>query len=180
MRYAILSGSHGPHLEVIKAYLPANYHVVHVDPNGQGILIAGEDDHGWTLDDYVIPRFGSGLIACREVFPVFMSENPNTGPGYCMDVPNEWMKVQMPESLIGEMQERTNANLVEVIINHEACDDLERNDETSWTCHLNPEFFLQIHGGGFTDDHAAAQLNGTLEHIFHMLDSDELSRRSNS
>jgi hypothetical protein len=30
-------------------------------------VIEGEDRMGWTLDDYVIPRFGSGLIACKEI-----------------------------------------------------------------------------------------------------------------
>lgn len=96
MRYAIISDAHD--IRVIKSYLPANYHVVHIDDNGQGLLIAGEDDHGWTLDGYVIPRFGSGLIACREVYPLFMSEDPSRGPGYCMDVPNDWMKVPIPET----------------------------------------------------------------------------------
>ncbi len=166
MRYAIIS-KHDP--DLIASYLPANYHVVHVDPNGQGTLIAGEDDHGWTLDGYVIPRFGSGLIMCREVFPVFMSETSDMGPGYCMDVPNDWMKVQMPESLITEMQERTSANLMTLIIAHEACDDLEQNDETSWTCHLNPEFF-------FRGEQSETTLNGTLENIFSMLDSNLLDR----
>jgi hypothetical protein len=160
---------------VLKAYLPANYHVVHVDPNGQGVLIAGEDDHGWTLDDYVIPRFGSGLIACREVFPVFMSEDPNRGPGYCMDVPNEWMKVQMPESVFAEKQERKNANLVQLIIAHEGCDDLERNDETSWTCSLATGFFL-MGQSGYNEN----AFDGTLEHIFYMLDSKELNREDNA
>ena len=172
MRYAILSGSHI--LDVIKSYLPANYHVVHVDPNGQGILIAGEDDHGWTLDDYVIPRFGSGLIACREVFPVFMSEHPNTGPGYCMDVPNDWMKVQMPDPVVASKQARRESNLVEVIISHEACDDLERNDETSWTCEINPGFALHR-----PYDTPITRFDGTLQQISEMLDSDQL-QRSNS
>lgn len=171
MRYAIVTAS--ADIEVIKGYLPANYHVVHIDPNGQGILIAGEDDHGWTLDGYVIPRLGSGLHACREVVPVFMGDDLNMGPGYCMDVPNEWMKVQMPESVFAEKQERTNANLVEVIISHEACDDLERNDETSWTCHLATGFFLQG-----SDEEVA--FDGTLEHIFYMLDSDHLRREGSA
>lgn len=32
-----------------------------------GFVIAGEDTAGWTLDDYVIPRYGSGLIWAMEI-----------------------------------------------------------------------------------------------------------------
>lgn len=60
----------------VAQYLPANYSVIgrtmkledsdtYIDV--QGILIAGRDNAGWTLDDYVIPRLGSGMIACSEV-----------------------------------------------------------------------------------------------------------------
>lgn len=95
MRYAIVPSSHLRSL--IESYLPANYRIVHEDDNGQGILIAGEDDHGWTLDGYVIPRFGSGLIACQEVWPVFSKGADFT---YCMDVPNDWLKVpSIPSSI---------------------------------------------------------------------------------
>jgi hypothetical protein len=31
------------------------------------VLIAGEDDHGWTLDGYVLPRLASGLMPGREI-----------------------------------------------------------------------------------------------------------------
>ncbi len=51
-------------------YLPGNYSFLGYDSNGD-ILIAGEDNHGWTLDGYVIPRLASGLIACREVTQIF-------------------------------------------------------------------------------------------------------------
>jgi hypothetical protein len=88
-----------------------------------------------------------------------------------MDVPNDWMKVPIPEST--EARDRHESNLVEVIVSHEACDDLERNDETSWTCHLNPAFFLQG-----SDDEVA--FDGTLEHIFYMLDSDHLRREGSA
>jgi hypothetical protein len=30
-------------------------------------LIEGEDNAGWTLDGYVIPRLASGLIFAKEV-----------------------------------------------------------------------------------------------------------------
>ena len=31
------------------------------------LLVEGEDHAGWTLDDYVIPRLGSGNYGCREI-----------------------------------------------------------------------------------------------------------------
>lgn len=48
----------------VRNYLPANYSVVGV--HGCVVTIEGTDDHGWTLDDYVIPRLASGLIHARE------------------------------------------------------------------------------------------------------------------
>lgn len=54
--------------EVVKDYLPSNYRVAQV--THKGIIIEGEDDHGWTLDGYVIPRLSSGLIVAREIDPV--------------------------------------------------------------------------------------------------------------
>jgi hypothetical protein len=51
-------------LDVVQDYLPTNYKAFEVP---QGILIAGYDDHGWTLDGYVIPRLASGLIAAKEI-----------------------------------------------------------------------------------------------------------------
>ena len=60
----------------VAQYLPGNYSVIgrtmELENNKtsltlMGILIAGVDDHGWTLDDYVIPRLGSGMIPCREI-----------------------------------------------------------------------------------------------------------------
>lgn len=32
-----------------------------------GFVIEGEDKSGWTLDDYVIPRYASGLIVAKEI-----------------------------------------------------------------------------------------------------------------
>ncbi len=49
----------------LKAYLPANYEVAEVTPDG--VIIEGEDFAGWTLDEYVIPRLASGLIFGREI-----------------------------------------------------------------------------------------------------------------
>ncbi|HWE82636.1 MAG TPA: hypothetical protein VG265_13385 [Gaiellaceae bacterium] len=47
------------------AYLPGNYAIV-AGLDGD-YVIAGVDSHGWTLDDYVIPRLASGLIWAREI-----------------------------------------------------------------------------------------------------------------
>ena len=60
--------------EVVAAYLPNNYKVLSVE-NGVDELegkpcraiIGGVDNAGWTLDGYVIPRLGSGLIAAKEI-----------------------------------------------------------------------------------------------------------------
>ena len=49
-------------------YLPSNYRVIGRTVDNAGTVIIGVDDHGWTLDDYVIPRLGSGLMRCEEVF----------------------------------------------------------------------------------------------------------------
>lgn len=58
----------------IKAYLPGNYEIVTErvvwdSPDGYGVVIAGVDECGWTLDDYVIPRLASGLYFAKEVTP---------------------------------------------------------------------------------------------------------------
>jgi hypothetical protein len=45
------------------------------DLNDDSVIIGGTDDHGWTLDKYVIPRLGSGLMCCDEIdlsHPVMM------------------------------------------------------------------------------------------------------------
>lgn len=48
----------------VAQYLPKNYATRLV---GDRLFIEGHDDHGWTLDGYVIPRLASALIATREV-----------------------------------------------------------------------------------------------------------------
>ena len=67
--------------EVVAAYLPANYKIVEVvtgtlketeEYSGTAgkpckVIISGIDNHGWTLDGYVIPRLGSGMIAAKEI-----------------------------------------------------------------------------------------------------------------
>lgn len=59
--------------ERIRAYLPSNYSLAHdgrVTEIGQfasGYLIVGNDNAGWTLGEYVIPRLASGMIFAKEV-----------------------------------------------------------------------------------------------------------------
>jgi len=57
--------------QAVQAYLPGNYEVVGAITSGDSVatLIAGHDVAGWTLDDYVIPRFASGLYLATEVTP---------------------------------------------------------------------------------------------------------------
>ena len=69
-RYAIVRNARTQH--EAEAYLPANYSVIWegYEPSSATRLvwvIEGEDDHGWTLDGYVIPRYASGLICCEEI-----------------------------------------------------------------------------------------------------------------
>ena len=63
-RIAIVKGARNGKWEV-EAYLPSNYEVILW--TSDGIYIAGKDNRGWTLDDYVIPRLSSGNMACREL-----------------------------------------------------------------------------------------------------------------
>ena len=51
--------------KTVAAYLPGNYKVLGMQ--GYDVLIGGTDSHGWTLDDYVIPRLGSGMMNCTEI-----------------------------------------------------------------------------------------------------------------
>lgn len=50
----------------VAALLPPRYKVIGKTLEGQ-VIIAGVDHLGWTLDAYVIPRLGSGLIYCKEL-----------------------------------------------------------------------------------------------------------------
>ena len=64
-RYARVNISHSGQADDVAAYLPSNYEVSEVRPDH--VIIEGEDNAGWTLDDYVIPRLGSGLYVAREI-----------------------------------------------------------------------------------------------------------------
>jgi hypothetical protein len=67
-RYAFIGLPAGDQ-ERLERYLPGNYRVAgRLSFEGRsGFLIEGRDDHGWTLDDYVLPRLSSGLIGGREL-----------------------------------------------------------------------------------------------------------------
>lgn len=67
LRRAVVARSSigGPTGEVVANYLPHNYKVTEVTETE--VRIAGHDNAGWTLDEYVIPRLGSGMISAREV-----------------------------------------------------------------------------------------------------------------
>jgi hypothetical protein len=58
-------GWSGDGVATVERYLPANYEVIL--NNDHGIVVGGEDHCGWTLDDYVLPRLGSGLIWGQEI-----------------------------------------------------------------------------------------------------------------
>lgn len=72
-RYAVvaLAKNADPKVESerIARYMPGNYEVLGVGTldEYQAVVIGGEDNAGWTLDDYVLPRLGSGLYLGREI-----------------------------------------------------------------------------------------------------------------
>ena len=45
--------------DAVADYLPSGYKVI--AKTSRTVWIEGEDDHGWTLDGYVLPRLASGL-----------------------------------------------------------------------------------------------------------------------
>jgi hypothetical protein len=67
-RYAIVTNARTA--GEVTSYLPSNYSVVAAilgrDERTE-FLIGGHDVAGWTLDSYVIPRLGSGLMHAREI-----------------------------------------------------------------------------------------------------------------
>ncbi len=54
----------------VAQYLPNNFKVLGRTLDNTGTIIVGVDDHGWSLDKYVIPRLGSAMIHCEEVFEI--------------------------------------------------------------------------------------------------------------
>lgn len=69
MSVRIAIASTGKSKEVAQ-YLPNNYQVLGRTLDNTGTIIVGVDDHGWTLDQYVIPRLASGMIHCEEVVEI--------------------------------------------------------------------------------------------------------------
>ena len=67
MRIAI---AHTGKSKDVARYLPNNFQVLGRTLDNTGTIIVGVDDHGWSLDAYVIPRLGSALISCEEVFEI--------------------------------------------------------------------------------------------------------------
>jgi len=67
MRIAI---AHTGKSKDVAQYLPKNFQVLGRTLDNSGTIIVGVDDHGWSLDAYVIPRLGSALISCEEVFEI--------------------------------------------------------------------------------------------------------------
>lgn len=69
MRFAIVTGARDA--KELWAYLPGNFAVLGGGPvktyRDAVYVIGGSDSQGWTLDDYVIPRLGSGNIGAREI-----------------------------------------------------------------------------------------------------------------
>jgi len=56
--------------KTVARYLPNNFQVLGRTLDNTGTIIVGVDDHGWTLDQYVIPRLGTAMIHCEEVFEI--------------------------------------------------------------------------------------------------------------
>ena len=54
----------------VAQYLPSNFRVLGRSLDNSKTIIIGVDDHGWSLDAYVIPRLGSALIHCEEVMEI--------------------------------------------------------------------------------------------------------------
>ena len=81
-RYAVVRGL-GITADKVAAYLPSNYRVEGVSTMNEScgdeypvVVISGVDSHGWTMEKYVVPRLGSGMMAATEIdlsHPVMMT-----------------------------------------------------------------------------------------------------------
>ena len=68
MKFAVVKNARDA--KQLWAYLPENYRIIGGDigwPGKPVYVIAGTDEAGWTLADYVIPRLASGLIFATEL-----------------------------------------------------------------------------------------------------------------
>ena len=50
----------------VARYLPSNFKIIGTTENGR-FIVAGRDVAGWTVEDYIIPRLASGLIASETL-----------------------------------------------------------------------------------------------------------------
>lgn len=57
----------GASANTVARFLPHNFIVIGEDAERGWVIFEGEDSHGWTLEDYVLPRLASGLIFPVEV-----------------------------------------------------------------------------------------------------------------
>lgn len=62
------------HARRVAAYLPSNYSIVDGDDN-KFVVIVGMDSMGWTAEDYVIPRLGSGCMVGKVVMTIPVTED---------------------------------------------------------------------------------------------------------
>lgn len=55
--------------DAVGKFLPGNYRALgaFTDRDGEFVLIAGVDEAGWTLDDYVLPRLATSLFFGEEI-----------------------------------------------------------------------------------------------------------------
>ena len=58
---------HSCNVEEVSNYLPSNFEVIGFTLGQDALIVAGIDNHGWTVDEYVIPRLGSGLIHAERL-----------------------------------------------------------------------------------------------------------------
>ena len=73
IRYAIVTTTSDR--DNVAAYMPGNYEVIYSEPSRESfaregwrsVVIAGEDNAGWTLDGYVLPRLASGMMTGHEI-----------------------------------------------------------------------------------------------------------------
>jgi len=114
--------------KTVAAYLPANYRVATDEHFGEleGIvIIEGEDEAGWTLDDYIIPRLASGLMTCVEQF-VHMEDDGDgeSGPHLSVWLEDEPMSGPRPKFEIGEEALSRDGHRVKILGIHRE-DDVE-------------------------------------------------------
>jgi hypothetical protein len=77
--------------ETVALYLPSRYHVAAVVGSDDTsvprpvVVIAGEDNAGWTMGDYVLPRLASGMIFGREITGIYTQADGDNSPDMVLD-----------------------------------------------------------------------------------------------